>query len=96
MKENGRMKKAAVFLILCLCAGILSGCGNGIKKETKELVTAKTNQALQLYSDIEKRVQEHHLQADKVFTDMKQQLTDMATKVSRKLRKRMDSWRRRN
>lgn len=76
------MKKvtAPIFLI-CLCAGILTGCGNGIKKETAEAVNGKMNQALQTYSDIEKLVQENNLKVEKEFTDMKGQLTELSTQV---------------
>ncbi|MCH5252377.1 MAG: hypothetical protein J1F22_05330 [Lachnospiraceae bacterium] len=81
MKQNGKVKKLAFLFILCLCVGTLSGCGDGIKKDTQNLVTEKTNQALQLYSDIEKQVKEHQLQADKAFIDMKKQLTDMSEKI---------------
>ena len=45
----------------------------------------KTDKALELYADIEKVVEANHLEADKEFTDMKKQLTDMATEVKGKL-----------
>ncbi|MCH5265338.1 MAG: hypothetical protein J1F02_05520 [Lachnospiraceae bacterium] len=69
---------------LCLILGVLmvlAACGNGIKEETRDAVNEKVDQALQLYTDIEKIVQENHLTADKVFTDMKTQLADMSEKI---------------
>lgn len=56
-----------------------------LRQETKAKVESQTDKALELYADIEKVVEANHLEADKEFTDMKKQLTDMATEVKGKL-----------
>ena len=68
-----------------LCLGLLAGCGDGIKKETSDIVKQKTDTALQLYGDIEKMVQENALVADESFTAMKTKLTEMSGKVKEKI-----------
>ena len=76
------MKRAGgLTILLCLCIGMLTGCGNGIKKETVEAVDGKMNQALQTYSDIEKLVRDNSLNVEKEFTEMKEQLTELSTQV---------------
>lgn len=68
-------------VLLCLCIGMLAGCGNGIKKETADAVNSKMSQALQTYSDIEKLVNDNSLKVEKEFTEMKEQLTELSTQV---------------
>lgn len=68
-----------------LCLGLLTGCGDGIKKETSESVITKTDTALQLYADIEKMVQDHALMADENFTAMKSKLTEMSARIKEKI-----------
>ena len=84
-REEKRMLKKgiwAVLLMVCLTAGLMAGCGDGIKEETVTAVKDKTGQALQLYADIERLVEENELIAQQEFTDMKKQLTEMSAKVS--------------
>lgn len=59
----------------------LTGCGDGITDETKKMVTDKTNQALELYADIERTVEEHKLTASREFIDMKEKLTKMSVQI---------------
>lgn len=68
-----------------LCLGMLTGCGDGIKKETSDIVKQKTDTALQLYGDIEKMVQDNALVADETFTAMKSKLTEMSNRVKEKI-----------
>lgn len=68
-----------------LCLGLLTGCGDGIKKETSDIVKQKTDTALQLYGDIEKMVQDNALIADETFTAMKSKLTEMSNRVKEKI-----------
>ena len=68
-----------------LCLGLLTGCGDGIKKGTSESVITKTDTALQLYADIEKMVQDHALMADENFTAMKSKLTEMSARIKEKI-----------
>ena len=68
-----------------LCLGMLTGCGDGIKKETSDIVKQKTDTALQLYGDIEKMVQDNALVADETFTAMKSKLTEMSHRVKEKI-----------
>ncbi len=77
-----RVQRTAVWLfIICLLAVSLTACGDDIREETSQEVEEKTNQALQLYSDLEKLVSDHNLQTDASFTDMKKKLTDMSVAV---------------
>ena len=73
--------------MMCISMLFLNGCGksDAITAETKAKVESQTDKALELYADIEKVVEANHLEADKEFTDMKKQLTDMATEVKGKL-----------
>ena len=68
-----------------LCLGLLTGCGDGIKKETSDTVITKTDTALQLYADIEKMVQDNSLMADENFTAMKSKLTEMSAKIKEQI-----------
>lgn len=72
-------------VIAGLCLGMLTGCGDGIKKETSDIVKQKTDTALQLYGDIEKMVQDNALVADETFTAMKSKLTEMSNRVKEKI-----------
>ena len=74
-----------VIVIAGLCLGMLTGCGDGIKKETSDIVKQKTDTALQLYGDIEKMVQDNALVADETFTAMKSKLTEMSNRVKEKI-----------
>ncbi len=77
-----RVQRTAAWLfIICLFAVSLTACGDDIREETSQEVEEKTNQALQLYSDLEKLVSDHNLQTDASFTDMKKKLTDMSVAV---------------
>ncbi len=80
MRKNIK-KTAARLLLISLLAVSLTACGDGIREETSREVTEKTDQALQLYSDLEKLVSDYSLQTDASFTDMKKQLTDMSVEV---------------
>ncbi len=80
MKRKNRKKLLCMILAAGLCLG-LTGCGDGIRKETTEAVMTKTDTALQLYADIEKMVQDNALMADANFTSMKTRLTEMSAKV---------------
>jgi hypothetical protein len=80
-KKCKRKGLIALFMAAVLCIGVLTGCGDGIKEETVATVNDKTSQALELYGDIEKMVEENSLQADQSFVDMKSQLTEMSAKV---------------
>ena len=82
---SGKLKK--VICMMCISMLFLNGCGisDAITAETKAMVESQTDKALELYADIEKVVEANHLEADKEFTDMKKQLTDMATEVKGKL-----------
>lgn len=71
----------AAFAVICLCLCALTACGDGIKEETSKAVTEKTNQALQIYADLEKIVTDNGLQTDDSFVEMKKQLTEMSAKV---------------
>lgn len=76
------MKRAgSLFALAGLCICLLTGCGDGITDETADAVTRKTNQALEMYSNIEKLVKDNNLKVEKEFTDMKEQLTTMSTQV---------------
>lgn len=81
---SGKLKK--VICMMCISMLFLNGCGksDAITAETKAKVESQTDKALELYADIEKVVEANHLEADKEFTDMKKQLTDMATEDKRK------------
>lgn len=81
---SGKLKK--VICMMCISMLFLNGCGksDAITAETKAKVESQTDKALELYADIEKVVEANHLEADKEFTDMKKQLTDMATEMKRK------------
>ncbi len=82
VSQGGRRRRGmALLLAVSLCAAVLAGCGDGITEETKQLVTKKTDEAMSLYADLEKLVQENELEVEQAFTDMKQQLTDMSEKV---------------
>ena len=85
MKRCKSYRCLVFMLFVCLCMGILTGCGDGVTEETKQTVIEKTDQALTLYADLEKLVHEHELEVDKSFTDMKQQLTDMSAKVKQQI-----------
>jgi len=76
-----KKKAIAILMIICLSAGVLIGCGDGITEETMATVNAKTDQTLQLYAEIEKMVADNGLVADQTFLDMKTQLTDMSGKI---------------
>ncbi len=76
-----RKRWMAFLLAVCLTAGLCAGCGDDIKDETVTAIREKTNRALELYADIEKKVEENELKAEKEFTDMKQKLTDMSEKI---------------
>lgn len=86
---NKNIKRIKTYLcmmaVAVLCLGLLAGCGDGIKKETSDIVKQKTDTALQLYGDIEKMVQENALVADESFTAMKTKLTEMSGKVKEKI-----------
>lgn len=86
---NKNIKRIKTYLCMTaaavLCLGLLAGCGDGIKKETSDIVKQKTDTALQLYGDIEKMVQENALVADESFTAMKTKLTEMSGKVKEKI-----------
>ena len=45
------------------------------------MVTDKSNQALELYADIERTVEEHKLTASQEFIDMKEKLTKMSAQI---------------
>lgn len=84
MKKN--RKSALVFFwatVFACC--VLSGCGDGITGETKKIVTDKTNQALELYADIEKMVEENKLTAEQEFIDMKSKLTQMSKEIQERV-----------
>ena len=85
MKRENCKKLLCMILAAGLCLGLLTGCGDGIRKETTEAVMAKTDTALQLYADIEKMVQENALTADANFTSMKTRLTEMSARVKEKI-----------
>lgn len=81
-----KAKKALCIMAAAgLCLGLLTGCGDGIKKETSETVITKTDTALQLYADIEKMVQDNALMADENFTAMKSKLTEMSAKIKEQI-----------
>lgn len=85
-KMMAKVKKAMCIMAAAgLCLGLLTGCGDGIKKETSETVITKTDTALQLYADIEKMVQDNALMADENFTAMKSKLTEMSAKIKKQI-----------
>ena len=85
-RMTAKVKKIMCFMAAAgLCLGLLTGCGDGIKKETSESVITKTDTALQLYADIEKMVQDNALVADENFTAMKSKLTDMSARIKEKI-----------
>lgn len=85
-KMMAKVKKAMCIMAAAgLCLGLLTGCGDGIKKKTSETVITKTDTALQLYADIEKMVQDNALMADENFTAMKSKLTEMSAKIKKQI-----------
>ena len=48
-------------------------------------MTDKTNQALELYADIEKTVEENQLTAEQEFIDMKTKLTQMSAQIQERV-----------
>lgn len=70
-----------IFLMVIMICALLTGCGDGITDETKKAVTDKTSQALELYADIEKTVEENKLTAEQEFVDMKSKLTEMSSQI---------------
>lgn len=85
-RMTAKVKKIMCFMAVAgLCLGLLTGCGDGIKKETSDSVITKTDTALQLYADIEKMVQDNALMADENFTAMKSKLTDMSARIKEKI-----------
>lgn len=80
MKGKKKRCLAMLFAVAFICV-TLTGCGDGITDETKKMVTDKTNQALELYADIERTVEEHKLTASREFIDMKEKLTKMSTQI---------------
>lgn len=84
-----KIGKLAVALALCFA---LAGCqSDAITQETKDAVSKKTNEVLALYSTMEQTIQENSIEVDQSFRDMKQQLTDMSTKVKSKLEETTES-----
>lgn len=76
----------SVFLLsICLCFVFLTGCGDGIKEDTKQTVMEKTDEALSLYADLEKLVKDNDLEVEQAFTDMKEQLTNMSESVRKQI-----------
>lgn len=84
MKRN-RRRPMMLFLAAVFTCCMLSGCGDGITEETKKAVTDKTNQALELYADIEKTVEENQLTAEQEFIDMKTKLTQMSAQIQERV-----------
>lgn len=82
-----RKKTKWLFVILLSVCVFLAGCGDGIKEETKQKVMEKTDEALELYADLEKMVNENHLEVKQAFTDMKKQLTEMSARVKEQIEK---------
>lgn len=84
--RRGKRFHWPVFLLsICLCIGCLTGCGDSIKDDTKQMVMEKTDEALSLYTDLEKLVKDNGLEVEQAFTDMKKQLTDMSENVRKKV-----------
>lgn len=78
-----KWKRISIILFVCLS---LAGCRqDGITQETKEAVKNKSNEVMQLYSDVEMVINENSIEVDQSFKDMKQQLVDMHGKVKAKL-----------
>lgn len=71
----------AVAFMCMISVFVLTGCGDEIKKDTVTEVKEKTQQALELYADIEKMAAENSLVPNQSFLDMKTKLTDMSGKV---------------
>lgn len=84
--RGGKRHYWPVFVLsICLCFAFLTGCGDGITDDTKQLVMEKTDEALALYSDLEKLVNDNELEVEQAFTDMKKQLTDMSESVKNQI-----------
>ena len=84
--EEDKMKKTVrMITFACMCAVCLVGCRHKITDETKNALETKTSQALELYADINKTVEENQLETNESFVNMKSQLTDMATKIKGKI-----------
>ncbi len=85
MRGGKRFHWSVFVLSICLCFSCLTGCGDGIKEDTKQLVMEKTDEALSLYADLEKLVKDNGLEVEQAFTDMKKQLTDMSERVRKQV-----------
>lgn len=84
-KKLAAFRVVTLLVVMVVCAGALTGCGDGITEETSLVVTEKIDKALELYADIEKLVQDNSLAADESFVDMKAQLTDMSARVRERI-----------
>lgn len=77
-------KRIVLLLLVCF---VLTGCSSdAITDQTRDAVSKKTDQVLALYSDVEKKVNDHSIEVDQSFKDMKQQLMNMSGKVKAKLK----------
>ncbi len=79
-----RIKRCMAIAVVVFCLVGMSACGkkdDSIKKETIEIVTEKSDRAVSLYQEIEGVVEDYALTADRSFTDMKQVLTDMSSRI---------------
>ncbi len=75
----------SMFFMAALTCVLFTSCGNGITDETKKMVKDKTNQALELYADLEKTVEENKLTAEQEFIDMKSKLTEMSSQIKERV-----------
>lgn len=84
--KRGRLCRRATFLLaICFCVSVLTACGDGIREETKQAVLEKTDEAMQLYADLESLVAEHGLEVDASFRNMKTQLSEMSEKIKQQI-----------